>query len=184
MATFIAGIDYSMSSPGITIYDQSKPFKYENCLMFGYVNNKKLNQVYDKRIIITQQTEYGINQERFDYISDWAMTILNKFNVKFAIMEGYSYGSKGSVFEIAENGGLIKHKMWKSGIEFIIPSPSTVKKVFSGNGRANKIDMHDAFEKQNNVSISEIIGIAKDKSPVSDLVDSYAMVYYYLNSSK
>jgi len=66
----------------------------------------------------------------------------------------------------------------------MIPSPSTVKKTFSGNGRATKDIMHEAFLEKTGVSLSNIIGKKPKDSPVSDLVDSYAMIYHYLNAPK
>lgn len=88
-------------------------------------------------------------------------------------------GSKsGLVLNIAENGGLLKHKLWKAGIQFINPAPTSVKKFFTGKGNSNKIAMHDAFVEKTGKDISLLIESKKDGNPVSDIVDSYAMYLY------
>jgi hypothetical protein len=99
-------------------------------------------------------------------------------------MEGYSMGSKGQVYNIGENGGLLKHKLWKSNISFINPPPTTVKKFFSGKGNAKKDFMfHALVEREPECSILPALLECKiDSSPLSDVVDSYAMLDYLLNN--
>lgn len=180
-SNMIAGIDYSMTSPAICVYDRSKPFAFESCLFFVYSDIKKLANVYGRNLFVSRHGIYTSEQERFDLISEWAMAILLKFNIAEVCMEGYSMGSSGRVFNIAENGGLLKHKMWKEGIRFECPAPTQVKKLFSGKGNAKKEEMHAAFEEKTNISIISILNMKPDASPVADIVDSFAMVDWYLH---
>lgn len=121
-------------------------------------------------------------EERFDIISDWAMAVLSKYNVTMLCLEGYSMGSsKGRVFNIAENIGLFKHKLHKSEIPFITPAPTAVKKHFTGKGNANKDLMYEALlDKGLETDVEKLLNCKSKDSPVSDIVDSYAMVSYLL----
>lgn len=59
--------------------------------------------------------------------------------VDVAVLEGYSFGSKGrSVFDIGELGGVIKLMLHERGIPFAIVAPTTLKKYATGKGNSPK----------------------------------------------
>ena len=180
---YLAGIDWSMSCPAICIYDSKDKLEFKNCQFFFYHDNKKFDKSFDY-IHGFKQKAYESPEERYNNLSDWAMEILHKFSVKSVTMEGYAMGaSKGLVFNIAENGGLLKHKMWMAGIEVQCPAPSAVKKHFTTKGNANKEVMYETLETSEAVSVVDMfVGITtkpKD-SPVADIVDAYAMIKYMI----
>ena len=170
-----AGIDYSMTCPAITVGSTKK---FINCKTFFYTSSKKFEDKYSSNIYGVLAFPYESEMERFDNIAQWAMAILKKFKVTEACLEGYAMGAKGKVFNIAENTALLKYQMWKHGIEYYIPSPMTVKKDFSGKGNSNKEAMHNAFIEKTSIDITQIINVKAEKSPISDIVDSYAMLCY------
>tara|TARA_R100000458_G_C8113716_1_gene135449 strand:+ start:56 stop:412 length:357 start_codon:yes stop_codon:yes gene_type:complete len=90
-------------------------------------------------------------------------------------IEGYSMGSKGKVFHIAENTGVLKYKIYNSGIPLEVIPPTTVKKFATGKGNADKLKMHKTFINDVGVDLREKITPDKTKisNPVSDIVDSY-----------
>jgi Holliday junction resolvasome RuvABC endonuclease subunit len=177
----VAGMDWSMTCPAICIYDTKKKLTFNNCKFFYLTSSKKFEgnkgNVYGFMMPL-----YSSDQERFNMIAEWAMVILNKFEVKDACLEGYSMGSKGKVFNIAENIGLLKHYMWKNDIKFITPAPTAVKKEFTGKGNANKEVMYESLCKMNeNVDLPGLLGCKVSDSPISDITDSFAMVHYFIN---
>jgi len=178
-----AGIDYSMSCPAITV-GPTKDFK--KCKTFYFTKDNKFVGSFCHDIYGMQQLPYSSPEERFDNISEWAISILKKFKVTHVCLEGYSMGSKGNITGIAENGGLLKHKMWKNKIEFVTPAPTQIKKYFCGKGNANKEVMYDSFVEKTKVNICEEIEYnkqpAKDSNPISDIVDSYAMLCYAIDN--
>lgn len=184
---YVAGIDWSMSCPAICIYNTKDKLEFKNCEYFFYHDNKK----YDKSfgyIHGFKQKDYECQEERYNNLSEWAIAILLKFSVKHVTMEGYAMGaSKGLVFNIAENGGLLKHKMWMAGIEVQCPAPSAVKKHFTTKGNANKELMYDTLVAQEGISVVDLlvdITNAKPKdSPIADIVDAYAMIKYMISST-
>jgi Holliday junction resolvasome RuvABC endonuclease subunit len=128
-------------------------------------------------------SSYSSDEERFDNISEWAITILKQHKITNACLEGYSMGSRGRVFAIAENIGLLKHKLWKMGVKFITPAPTSVKKTFTGKGNAKKSDMYAAMKEMNvDFDLETVLECSPDSSPVADIVDSYAMVHHFLNN--
>jgi Holliday junction resolvasome RuvABC endonuclease subunit len=174
-----AGIDYSMSSPSITV-GPSKDFK--KCKTFFYTSKKKLEGVHQHHIYGILVQPYEHEMERFSNITEWAMSILRQFKVTEVCIENYSMGSKGKVFHIAENTGLLKYTMWKNNIKYYTPAPTSVKKQFCGKGNAGKDIMHEAFVEQTKIDLTEVFHQKADSNPVSDIVDSYAMLCYGIDN--
>lgn len=170
-----AGIDFSMTCPAITVGTSSD---FKKCKSFYYTDKAKFQGAMGHDIYGMQMIPYEHEMERFHNISEWAMSIMKKFKVTDVCLEGYSMGSKGNVFNIGENTGILKYNLWKAGIKYQTPAPTQVKKYFTGKGNANKLSMHEAFEEKTGISIADLFDLAADKNPVSDVVDSYAMLCY------
>lgn len=173
----LAGIDYSITCPGICIGEKGSSFEdlmfYSFRILKRHVSNKE-------QIKLLEYPLYTSEQERHDKISDMVMEILSKHKVDKIRIEDYSFGSKGKVFNIAENTGLLKHKLYKAGYDFDVSAPKEIKKHFSGKGNATKGVMYMSFrDKHCPYEIHHAIGdteIPDDiKSPVSDMIDAYAI---------
>lgn len=176
----IAGCDWSMTTPAICLYDDHTPFTFDNCKHI-FLTSKKSAARSVGNIHGMLMPEYEHDMQRFEIIANWGAQILKAAGVKQVCIEGYSMGSSGKVFNIAENAGLFKYFMYKAGIEYITPAPTTVKKQFTGKGNANKDAMHDALVSRYGVSVAERLNLSASASPVADVVDAFAMVDYYLN---
>ena len=181
----LAGIDYSYTSPAICIYDTSKEFAFENLQFYNFNDKKKLMGDYGN-IHLTTFPEYNSPEERYRNICNWASAILLHFNVKGACIEGYSFGaSSGLVFNIAENASLIKQFMNIKGIDFTTPTPSQVKKNFTGKGNAKKDMMVEEFHRRfPKIKIHEILGIKEMAKPIDDIVDSMAVLLCHEHFTK
>lgn len=172
----IVGIDYSMCSPAICVYDTETELKFENLHFFNINDKKKLKGSYGN-IRIETFPVYNTQEERFRNICNWAGKVLVDMKVESAAIEGYSFGaSAGLVFNIAENGSLIKQFMSLNSIPFTTPPPSQVKKSFTGKGNSKKDAMVLKFEEILNVKINEILGIKPMAKPIDDIVDSFAVL--------
>lgn len=175
----IAGIDYSITGPAVTVCD-SDDESFLSCKHFYLTDTLKYSEQFLGCVSGSLFPAYKTEEERFDSISAWAMKICEDHGVEEVWIEGYSMGSKGKVFNLAENCGLLKHKIWKSRIPFHVVPPTTVKKFATGKGNSDKQAMHDAFVKETGVNLhQEITPLKKDvSSPVSDVVDSYFIMRY------
>ncbi|MDX1532779.1 MAG: crossover junction endodeoxyribonuclease RuvC [Nitrosopumilaceae archaeon] len=182
----VAGIDYSMSCPAICIHPIKPIVNFNDCKVFFYTKETKYKSTFNKNILGIGHIPYESELERFDNISEWALAILQKYNVKQVAIEGYSMGSKGAVFNIGENTGILKHKLWQNDIEFITPAPTTVKKHFSGKGNAKKEAMLDAFDNRFDLDLRTILNYTRKniESPIGDVVDSVAVVDYLISNYK
>lgn len=176
---YYAGIDYSIVSPSITV-GATKDFK--KCKTFFYNKSKKFEGVHPHNIYGIIPFPYEHEMERFKNITEWAISILKKFKVHEVCLEGYSMGSSGRVFNIAENTGILKCAIYELGIKYHTPAPTQVKKYFCGKGNAGKELMHEAFVEQTGIDITTFIKVSPEKSPVSDIVDSYAMLCYGIDN--
>jgi Holliday junction resolvasome RuvABC endonuclease subunit len=177
MVRRVGGIDYSLTCPAVCIYEGEKEdFDFENCQLFFLANQKKYEDFQYKNIEGSQQIKkYELPEERYDFISDWAMDILISHNIEDIAIEDYSYGSQGKVFHIAENTGLLKWKMWNADMNYSLLAPTVIKKFATGKGNANKEKMYESFLIETSRNLNEELEIKSEKigNPVSDIVDSF-----------
>jgi len=169
----IAGIDYSMSCPSLCIFDTELDFTFQNC-HFYYLIDKKTKIIEEGNIHGEYYSKDSENVKRFDHISDWAITILKNQKVTHVYLEGYSMGSRGRVFHIAENTGVLKQKIYKEGITCEVVPPSTWKKEVVGKGNADKQHVYESM----NVDLKPIFKSKSITSPINDIADSYFICKY------
>jgi len=168
------GIDYSLNSPAVCINDEEE-VDITKCKFHFLTTKKKYQGNIAKDIYGDEYPLYKTPEERFDGISNWVFSLIKDIH-SYVYIEGYSYGSKGQgLFQIAENGGLLKHKLWKSpNVEqFNIIVPSVVKKRATGKGNADKQMMYEQFMKDGGTDLVSELGMNKLNNPVTDIVDAY-----------
>jgi len=95
-------------------------------------------------------------------------------------LEGYAYTAQGRVFNIAENTGILKYKLWQSRIPVEVVPPTTIKKTATGKGNSDKSKMYEQFMEDTSVPLMELVSPDKTKisNPVCDIVDSYYICKY------
>jgi Holliday junction resolvasome RuvABC endonuclease subunit len=173
MPTLVA-FDYSLSCPCMCVSTESG---WKNAFFFYLTTVKKATGVFcDGRVVGDLHKDYRTEQERYNNIADHFMSILdthriNKYVITF--IEDYSFGSKGKVFHIAENCGILKHKLWSRGSDIETIPPTVIKKFATTKGNADKQGMYDAFIKQTEVDLQSMSPDKKLGSPVTDIVDAY-----------
>lgn len=178
------GIDYSMTSPAICVH-KGDTWAWENCRI-SYLTKTKKFEGKNGSFIGHSYPDFTSPEQRFDNISEWALDVLTAsasaelgLNEKFkVVVEGYSMGSKGQVFHIAENTSLLKHKLWKHNISFGTPAPTTIKKFATGKGNANKQRMYECFVAETGCDPAKMLDGSPESNPVSDVVDAYYMCKY------
>ena len=165
----IIGIDYSLSSPAICVCRGD--FKFENCKIYYLTNVKKYEGDFGN-INGRLHLPYTTETQRHDQISTWALSIIGT-SIHNIFIEGYSFGSKGLVFNLAENMGTLKHKLYKLNKRFQSIVPGQVKKNATGKGNADKLKMYEQFVKDTGVNLIKEFDQSKLNNPVTDIVDSY-----------
>lgn len=176
------GIDYSLTNPAITIYRGGENWEPEHCRFFFLTD--KSNRVktdhpfYGDRM--PKPETFENYQGRYHYISSWALRVLTGSESFPITIEGYSMGSKGKVFNIAENTEVLKYRLFQKNVICLEAPPTSVKKFATGNGQADKKRMTDAFIQDTGIDVHSLFGTGalKDISPVSDIADSYWLCKY------
>lgn len=166
----IYGIDYSMNGPAMCRH-VGDVWNLSNCRFF-YLTSKKKGHINDGTFFGIGFEDYLTPEERFDKISDFFLCSIDPIHRVY--IENYSFNSTGKVFQIGENTGNLKHKLFKNNNEIRLISPGSVKKVATGRGiKVDKKQMHEAFVKETNFHIDTYFGIIAGNSPIADLVDAY-----------
>lgn len=168
----IAGIDYSLNGPSVCVFD-GETFSYDKCTFYFLTDIKKYTEKTYGNIFGERFIDWNQDMERYESIADWALEIV--MGCEAVGLEGYAYSAQGRVFNIAENTGVLKYKMYQLGIPITVFTPSEVKKYASGKGNADKTLMYSSFVKETGKDIKKLICPDKKDigNPVSDIVDSY-----------
>jgi len=179
MQKVVAGIDYSLSCPCLCIYT-GDTFSFDNCKFYYVLSSKKLVGTFGKNIFGSLTKEHTLEPQRYENLANHFIDIIEQNGVQYVGVEGYAMGGSGRVFSIGENTGLLKYKIYKMSVPFIIPPPTVIKKFATGKGNANKEIMYEHFFKQTGVDIKALYGYTKTTigSPISDIVDSYFIAKY------
>jgi len=152
-----------------------------NCFWFFFwqkIKKTKAVQSPSKHIWGVDLPEFEINVQRYEFIANWAASLIPKDSITF--IEGYSFASKGQVFNIGENTGILKYMLWRKNISFDVVAPGTVKKFATGKGNAKKPAMLEAFHEETNFHLEKFFAIEerKNKSPACDIADAYFICKY------
>jgi len=190
MKPLYLGIDYSLSCPALTFWDGENPFSYSSCSFYFFSNQKKYKNFSFDRVKGSVQREYDLNSlkeihQRYEDIKNWVYDCICKEydwqRPLLTFIEGYSMGSKGKVFHIAENTGILKHAILKSFDFLELVPPTIVKKFATGKGNANKEKMQLSFENEfpHLTDLKKTFMMTnKQDSPLADIIDSYYICKY------
>jgi Holliday junction resolvasome RuvABC endonuclease subunit len=165
----IAGIDYSLCSPAVTVIDTQRSTAVGHYLTDTKRNIRKVEFFGWYTMVGTGHRSYSSQQERYEQIANWTLEIVRGCDA--VRIEDYAMGAKGKVFHIAENTGLMKWMLWKEQVPFDLVAPTALKRFATGKGNADKTAMHTAFQAKAGFDLSQQFGGRID-NPVSDLVDS------------
>lgn len=104
-------------------------------------------------------------------------------------IEGFSYASKGNSFiDLIMFNSFLKLKIIQEwGMIIKVIPPKTLKKAYTGNGNANKVDMIKEFILDSNINppvrnkIKDLLSLPDEEvtripKPIDDLADSAALV--------
>lgn len=168
----VCGIDYSLTSPAIVVHE-GEHWDLNNCTFYFF--KKKLGP--KGRFIASEYPDWKQSEERYQKLTAWAMSIMQKHKVERACVEEYAFGASGStgrLFSIGENTGLMKYGLYISGIPFTTISPGSVKRFACGKGNAKKQQMIEAFKQDTGINLYDVCEV-KDgvESPTSDIADAY-----------
>ena len=173
----VVGIDYSLTCPCVCV---SKDDTFANSY-FYYLTDRKSVMGRFNNILGDPHPDYLTDQERYENNATWVLEILSNFkSEEITIMiEDYSFGSKGKVFNLAENCGIMKYLLFKHNYIFHTVPPTVVKKFATGKGNATKEKMYDAFIADTGIDLQAmLLPNVKLASPITDIVDAWYLARY------
>ena len=126
----IAGIDYSLTSPAICVYKEEDGgyFDFDRCVFHYLFNSERQRQLATRSGLSNLKAEpypeWKTAEERHEKLTAWAYRIVQ--GCEEVYLEGYAFATaaQAGVRSIAENTGLLKHKMWKNKISYSLSHPS------------------------------------------------------------
>tara|TARA_B100000745_G_scaffold123035_1_gene79901 strand:+ start:1456 stop:1995 length:540 start_codon:yes stop_codon:yes gene_type:complete len=172
-----AGIDYSTTSPCICIFKKDGTINPIDCNFSFFALDK-----WRPRWSALQNVNcYKLPKDltfidKYNFLADWTIEALRWHNgrAEKVILEDYSYGSTGRVFNIAENVGILKLKLKQNGFRYETVPPTVIKKFATGKGNSNKEAMLEAWKAEsNNFELVQETG-----NPATDIIDSYFLCKY------
>lgn len=175
----VCGIDYSLTCPAVTIF-RGNQFGFGNCKTHYLTSTKKYQGTFLEGKLVghiySPEMFIGSPIARYNFLADWAYSLVR--DIDFGLIEGYSFGSRGKVFHIAENTGLLKYFLWFNGVYDRVQevAPTAVKKFATGKGSAPKEGVYEKFVEDTGVDLVSLFKNdkeAKIDSPLSDIADSY-----------
>jgi Holliday junction resolvasome RuvABC endonuclease subunit len=171
------GIDLSLTSPSLCVYSEGE-FSLPRCT-FYYLTGIKKSIVDSTQLQGELWPDYACDPQRYDIISTWVIDKIKHHNVKHAFIEGYAFNAVGRVFQIAENTGILKYKLWQHGIDCITVPPTVIKKYATGKGNANKEAIQTSFITETGFNLKDVLKLTdKQWNPSSDIIDSYYVCKY------
>jgi len=176
MSITIAGIDISMNGTGMTILKLDDDLNIIESSYRGFTTTAAQYKKDTENQFLLNKKNYQHELLQFIAVADQITKWCVDAGVEYAAIEGYSFGSIGKTFNMAENCGLIKTSLLKAGIKLRIYDPNSIKKIATGDGSAKKENMLEAF---NEIPVNEKVDITKLGSPTThpseDIIDAFFM---------
>jgi len=185
----IIGLDYSITSPAACFIDTVRP-DYANAGFMFMTSTVSLAKSWDIGAALCQgklHPEWKSEMERYNNIAvTFAMPFLNQEEGFKFYIEGYSMGSQGRVFHIAENMAVFKYILFVNNVPYEVISPSSIKKFATGKGNADKSKMYGKFLEETGVNLVEKMVPKRHAlaSPVTDLVDAYYIAKFGVENER
>ena len=175
------GIDYSLTSPCVCV-SKNKVFIDS---YFHFLTDTKSATGKVLNILGDEHDDYLCDQQRYENIAAWVMNIVSPFKNEehYILIEDYSFGSKGRVFNLAENCGLLKYFLYRDGYKFFTVPPTVLKKYATGKGNADKQKMYDAFYELTQIDLISVYSKSNRLvAPITDIVDAFYLTHYMQDS--
>lgn len=184
------GIDWSMNGPAICLTREIEKPSFNATQFMTQSSINKYGGRWNKNILVKPLAVQKYPSARFEKLAMNAVKFIRDHleedeDIAMIAMEDYAFSARGKVFNIGENGGVLKYILWKEfGVKVILVAPTAVKKIYSGKGNADKDVMYKAFVEREGVDLVKIFDYQckEIKSPIGDLVDAYGVLLCGLES--
>lgn len=180
---WILGLDVSLRSPGFCLWHTET--RATHWIVF---QQKKAQLLGVQHFPEEQQMEVkaALPLEKFACIEtlvDTLTAVVHTYQPVRVHIEGYAYGVTGSGTSssqstLCELGGCLRLVLHRAHIPVYEFSPQTVKKQFTGSGRAQKMDMVSVWRqkhKREHTPLDLGLDCQAHQSPLHDAIDAFAL---------
>ena len=175
----ILGLDLSLRSPGIALYDTAKKEWKLRC--FANLKREEGVQIGEKLVVWNRIGGDGSDHGRYNIILSHIQSFLNGVEVTDIVIEGYAF-SKSSAHSVKlhELSGIIKHWLHNTYpcATFTIYPPTKWRKLLHANGHATKDDAVLYVEKEVLPTVRQ--ALQSVSSPLTDICDAACLIAAYL----
>jgi Holliday junction resolvasome RuvABC endonuclease subunit len=152
----VLGIDLSLNGTGLCVLGGDGVIKHSERIT---LNTNKANKIKGFK--------------RVQFVKRSIFKIIKDYKITHIAIEGYSFGSKGrSIIDLGEMGGVIRNSVMEEypHIIMIEVPPKSLKKIYAGNGNADKDMMAAEIQKKYNHTFE-----------TNDECDAYALSRIFLD---
>jgi len=167
----ICGVDNSMSSPAIVIFDLDENLEIKS---YDYISLIKTKKQHIENHIFPLM-EYTSECQRIVEKNEFIVNELVKRNVEYVALEDYAFASVGMQYGIGENTGFLKCCLYKNGIKIRKYEPTTIKMFFTGVGNAKKDVMMNTYKEDYKNVLELPDKIINTEKPLEDISDAFAI---------
>lgn len=175
----IAGLDISLTSPGVVRAVLDNNFEIEHLSWMGFCDVLKTKNACKDNLHYYKKFDCYI--DRTIFIRDKILSFLYpcpENNVEYVAVEDYAFAGTGAVFHIGGFTEIMKTSMYERDTALRLYDIALIKKFATGKGNGDKLSMYDAYMKipaDEKIDISRLptVEYTKGKSPTSDLIDAF-----------
>jgi Holliday junction resolvasome RuvABC endonuclease subunit len=176
------GLDISLNSTGIVL---RKPEDSRLYIWFFQQRRREYGFRYSSDSIEIVCVPFDTDADKFDKITVVAQTLESvldqlKPSETRVFIESYAFAATTSCLtQLAEIGGVLRWTLRRRKFTFEDVSPLTLKKHFTGSGRASKEDMYKEWIRRGYSDLTKILSLKRptDK-PAEDIIDAAALALY------
>ena len=185
-----AGLDLSINSTGICINDNNN-FSYyivsTGCTKaFHNACKNSIIEIIDiEKIKSEKDADYHIKEEiktiNIIAVVNAIMSVIDKYHIDMAYIEGLSYGSSRTtaLSDLSGLNFLVRKELYDRGIPFTIVSPAANKKFAVGRGNADKDMMVAGWRVMDN----RVAEFEKANSGIKIKIDDLADAFFLSNTN-
>lgn len=184
------GLDLSLNSPGMVRYtpdSQTIHALFYPTRRKDLTRNTSLPSTWQGRTVFTLvpapvELTHCTTLQKYNRIAQDILTLVHSHAPErtHIRLEDYAYNMlSSSTSKLHELGGVVKHVLFQAGYILQDVSPSSVKKSFTGHGRATKEQMYTSFLHHGFPDILREFDMQECKgipNPVQDIVDACALL--------
>jgi Holliday junction resolvasome RuvABC endonuclease subunit len=137
------GLDLSLRGTGLVVWDGKQVLRH-GCLETEPMPKAVKDRATGLRVRRDGSSVFrgDSREQRIEWVRRKVVSTVRTFPIGLACVEGYSFASKGSsMTDLAELRGVILNVLFRNDVPVDIIAPPTLKKIATGNGRAEKDEM-------------------------------------------